>query len=263
MSSIFPAVPDPQATVESLAEAVRTLKINIELLTGQRPGASPARTFVQTSAPTALAVGDRWVDGSGVERYWTGTDWLKPSIAQPSVQTLLDGISSTRGTVLYRGASAWSALASGTAGQVLTTGGAGADPSWSGSKVLFGAYHNTTQAIGASAWTKIAFNTEEFDNNSNFASDAFTPTVAGYYQLNASVFWGGALVETSIALYKNGSLFKRGVDADYGFSVGLSTLVYANGTTDAFTVYAWTKNAQNASGGQSSTYFNGALIAPA
>lgn len=37
---------------------------------------------------------------------------------------------STRGGILYRGASGWALLAPGTAGQVLTTNGAGADPSW-------------------------------------------------------------------------------------------------------------------------------------
>jgi len=37
---------------------------------------------------------------------------------------------SVRGMVLYRGAAGWAALAAGTAGQVLTTGGTAADPSW-------------------------------------------------------------------------------------------------------------------------------------
>lgn len=45
-------------------------------------------------------------------------------------QEILDQISSTRGTVLYRGASAWAALAPGTSGQFLKTNGAGADPAW-------------------------------------------------------------------------------------------------------------------------------------
>lgn len=43
----------------------------------------------------------------------------------------LDAISSTRGSVLYRGASQWEALAPGTVGDVLTTQGAGNDPIWS------------------------------------------------------------------------------------------------------------------------------------
>lgn len=47
-----------------------------------------------------------------------------------TLSALLDKISNTRGAVLHRGASGWAALGAGTAGQVLTSGGAGADPSW-------------------------------------------------------------------------------------------------------------------------------------
>ncbi len=43
---------------------------------------------------------------------------------------ILDWIGATQGQILYRGASAWSPLAPGTAGHVLTSGGAGADPAW-------------------------------------------------------------------------------------------------------------------------------------
>ena len=46
------------------------------------------------------------------------------------IQIALDTISSTQGAVLYRGASAWSALAPGTSGYVLTAAGAAANPSW-------------------------------------------------------------------------------------------------------------------------------------
>jgi hypothetical protein len=46
------------------------------------------------------------------------------------VQEILDQISTTRGTVLFRGAADWEALAPGTAGKVLQTNGAGADPTW-------------------------------------------------------------------------------------------------------------------------------------
>jgi hypothetical protein len=47
-----------------------------------------------------------------------------------SATGLLDVLGSTRGSVLYRGASAWVPLTPGTAGQFLTTQGAGADPTW-------------------------------------------------------------------------------------------------------------------------------------
>jgi len=42
----------------------------------------------------------------------------------------LDDLGATQGAVLYRSGSAWTVLAPGTAGQVLTTGGAAANPAW-------------------------------------------------------------------------------------------------------------------------------------
>lgn len=47
-----------------------------------------------------------------------------------SASDVLDFITSTQGDILYRNATAWVRLAAGTAGQVLQTGGAGANPSW-------------------------------------------------------------------------------------------------------------------------------------
>lgn len=43
---------------------------------------------------------------------------------------VLDWLGSTRGAILYRGASGWAILAPGAAGDVLTSNGAGADPSY-------------------------------------------------------------------------------------------------------------------------------------
>lgn len=49
-----------------------------------------------------------------------------------TLTALLDSaISNSRGAILYRGASNWSPLAPGVAGQILQTNGAGADPAWS------------------------------------------------------------------------------------------------------------------------------------
>ena len=52
--------------------------------------------------------------------------------------------SATQGAILYRGASAWAALAPGTSGQVFTSGGSSANPAWasavSGSTVLIEEY---------------------------------------------------------------------------------------------------------------------------
>ncbi len=51
--------------------------------------------------------------------------------AADSLTSIIDAmIGSTQGDILYRGASNWSVLGPGTAGQLLQTGGASANPSW-------------------------------------------------------------------------------------------------------------------------------------
>jgi hypothetical protein len=47
-----------------------------------------------------------------------------------TLSQLLDWSTTTQGSVLFRGASTWTALAPGTVGQVLQSGGSGANPSW-------------------------------------------------------------------------------------------------------------------------------------
>lgn len=60
---------------------------------------------------------------------WDGT--TGKLLKDLSLSALLDAaIGSTRGAVLYRGASGWAILAPGTAGQFLKTAGADADPLW-------------------------------------------------------------------------------------------------------------------------------------
>jgi hypothetical protein len=52
------------------------------------------------------------------------------AIEELTPSAVLDLIGSTRGSILYRGASGWSILAPGTSGYVLTSNGSGADPSY-------------------------------------------------------------------------------------------------------------------------------------
>ena len=52
-----------------------------------------------------------------------------------TVSAVLDTISATKGAVLYRDTSTWTALSPGTNGYVLTTGGSGANPSWASPNV--------------------------------------------------------------------------------------------------------------------------------
>lgn len=68
-------------------------------------------------------------EGSGIAISPSGNLTDNPTITA-QVQEILDQITTTQGSILYRGATAWAALAPGTAGQYLQTAGAGADPLW-------------------------------------------------------------------------------------------------------------------------------------
>jgi hypothetical protein len=102
----------------------------------------------------------------------------------------------------------------------------------------FSVYSNASQSVSASTWTKILFQVEEFDTNSNFASSTFTPTVAGYYQINSVIYHSGS-GGSILAVYKNGAAFKWGVQGQAGSYSMSSTqaLVYCNGTTDYIDIY--------------------------
>jgi hypothetical protein len=53
------------------------------------------------------------------------------AVAFESLSTLIDGaLGSVQGDIIYRGASVWGVLAPGTSGQLLSSGGAAANPSW-------------------------------------------------------------------------------------------------------------------------------------
>lgn len=131
----------------------------------------------------------------------------------------------------------------------------------------FSANANSTQAISQSAWTKVTFGNEVFDTNSNFASNRFTPTVAGYYQINATVNFGSGTypVDERCALYKNGSVYANGnayitsVVTNGGTQI-VSCLVSMNGSTDYLEIYAYTgSSGTTLYGDASNTLFSGFL----
>ena len=129
----------------------------------------------------------------------------------------------------------------------------------------FGAYANTTQSISSSTFTKVLFANERFDTNNNFASSTFTPTVAGYYQLNTSVYYGSSPAGQAILfIYKNGSAY---VEIGRTIAAGQATLsggvvAYANGTSDYFDVYFYSVGSNTLSNGTDAYYvnFSGVLV---
>ena len=141
----------------------------------------------------------------------------------------------------------------------IASGVAGTGPTFSASKT------GSNQSITSSTFTKVTFNTENFDTNSNFASSTFTPTVAGYYQINTAL----GLFATSgtrfiVSIHKNGAEYARGVDLPFSSSAGVtscaSAIVYCNGTTDFVESYAFViGTSPNVLFGIAS-YFDGALV---
>jgi len=136
----------------------------------------------------------------------------------------------------------------------------------------FSAYRATTnQSISNATATKVQLNTEEFDTNSNFDSTTnyrFTPTVAGYYQINGGIGFNATTMTLCIIfLYKNGSGYKRGTQiaaTQSTDSVGVvSALIYFNGSTDYVELYGYI-NATVGSpiyvGSSDLTYLNGSFV---
>jgi hypothetical protein len=133
----------------------------------------------------------------------------------------------------------------------------------------FSAYASTTTTLSTGVFAKIGFQTEDFDTNNNFASSRFTPTVAGYYQINACIAFGtsGTAQQDAIAIYKNGSQYQIGSyiadTGNLGLRAMVASLVYCNGSTDYIEIYG-IYNAgpatQNIVTGSVNTWFNGSMV---
>lgn len=129
----------------------------------------------------------------------------------------------------------------------------------------FSAYAGSVTSMSNNAYTKILFDTEEYDTNNNFASSRFTPTVAGYYQLSTMIGFGSIqTTESALAIYKNGSPYKflQDVRMTQLFYFGGSALVSANGTTDYFEIYVYQSSggSVNTIASSSGTYFQASMV---
>ena len=131
-----------------------------------------------------------------------------------------------------------------------------------GNGPAFSAYLNSTQSFTGGVWTKVQLNAEEWDTNSNFDSSTnyrFTPTVAGYYQVNCqaqpvSTFSGANLV----SIYKNGSQYKSAYLSTFGIPT-LSAMVYLNGSTDYIELYTNLGTSQSMTASSVVVYMSGFL----
>ena len=119
----------------------------------------------------------------------------------------------------------------------------------SGNMPAFSAYINTAQVISNATNTKIQNGVENFDTNNCFDSTTnyrFTPTVAGYYQVNANLTLNAASTSTVISsfIYKNGTTAVVATQTPFNsggsyVTAACSTIIYMNGTTDYIEQYVW------------------------
>jgi hypothetical protein len=116
-----------------------------------------------------------------------------------------------------------------------------------GNGPAFFANTNITQTCTNSINTKLSFNLEVFDTNSNYdpSTYRFQPTVAGYYQISAgSSFVAGSATQTGIVqIWKTGSQYAIGSCSPAYSTIQnfmtVSTLVYLNGSTDYVEAYVY------------------------
>ena len=110
--------------------------------------------------------------------------------AEMTASQVVDLIGSTRGSLIYRGASAWSLLGQGSAGQVLTSGGAGVDPTW------------TTVAGGGDSVVVLG---ADVTNNNAVANTMQDVTGLQFPVINGQVYWFEFTIAYTAALTTTGS----------------------------------------------------------
>jgi hypothetical protein len=137
--------------------------------------------------------------------------------------------------------------------------------------VGFSAHRNNIDQTGivTGTPTKILFTTEEYDTNNNFdiPNSRFTPTVAGRYQIEASVMFKNTVAGAQACrIYKNGILYKSGyttITTAGWEGVHASAIIDMNGTTDYLEIFGEQASGSNKdiNGSNDITYFQATLIA--
>jgi len=131
----------------------------------------------------------------------------------------------------------------------------------------FFAHPASAQSVSQATFTKIALGTEVYDTDSKFASDKFTPTIAGYYQINASVTFANATFTQAGAILqirRNGSNYAGFNSVVGGFEsrhgINGSALVYLD--SDDY-VEMWIYNTSSAvtiAHDTGETHFSGGMV---
>lgn len=131
--------------------------------------------------------------------------------------------------------------------------------------VAFTATRIVAQACAAGAATKMLYANVETDTHGFYsaATSRFQPTVAGFYQVTATVTWGAANSSINlIYVMKNGVEFRRGTQTNAaGYAQQAAALVYLNGTTDYVEIGANTQVAVSTEPAAGTNHFDACLVA--
>ncbi len=130
---------------------------------------------------------------------------------------------------------------------------------------------SANQTITPLTQTLLNLDAKTFDTNNNFdtATQKFTPTIPGYYQVNVGVTCMSATNISNACvsyIFKNGSIISsmvnRAGSTTYQWSSTNSIVVYMNGTTDYLQLKGYTEATGGVIQGGSSgpTYFSAALL---
>lgn len=197
---------------------------------------------------------------------WSGTNWIPVTPTQVNITSTVTSVvtSTVNNTV--------TSTVTSTAATVVT--------STITTYPLFSAYANNTelQTFTSGTQQRVKFQVEDHDSANCYdtTTSRFTPNRAGYYQLNSEIRFDGIAGpnnELLVAIWKNGSEHKRGYNSTGSspnaggstwFAMQVSSMVYANGTTDYFEVYAQHGNSSSLTitgvNAPNITYFNGFYV---
>jgi len=177
-----------------------------------------------------------YLKDTNVTTYYTGSAWANLDT------TGMTNPMTTTGDIIYSSSGSTPArLGIGSTGNVLTV--AGGVPSWaaptSSSGPTFRARRTTAQSINQNTWTKMQLSTEDWDTANNFDSTTnyrFTPTTAGYYQIQAEAVGVAASASGfNASIYKNGASYLGAnltIGADGYAGITIAGQVYFNGSSD-------------------------------